>query len=211
MGLRMESEQQIAKPNNDLPEVGIDAVVSYIPADVLSAPPVEIELVHLFDKLRAVKGFVFDVDGVFTNNTVLITEEGDLLRTMNVRDGQVVKWALQAGYQVGIITGGRSEGTKKRLTALGITEYYSGVAEKLPVFQAFLENTGLLSSDVCYMGDDIPDIPVLRKVIVSACPADAVPEVMEICDYISPIPGGNGCVRDILEKVMKLQGKWPEY
>jgi 3-deoxy-D-manno-octulosonate 8-phosphate phosphatase (KDO 8-P phosphatase) len=206
----MASEQQIVK-KNDLPEVGLDAVVSHIPPDITALQPVEIELVHLFDKLRAVKGFVFDVDGVFTNNNILITEAGELLRTMNVRDGQVVKWALQAGYQICVITGGRSEGTKKRLTGLGITEYYSGVSEKLPVFQAFLENSGLLSSDICYMGDDMPDIPVLRKVIVSACPSDSVPEVIEICDYISPLPGGAGCVRDIIEKVMKLQGKWPEY
>lgn len=206
----MASEQQIGKKNIDLPEVGLDAVVSYIPSDVPSLPHVEIELVHLFDKLRSIKGFVFDVDGVFTNNNILITEAGELLRTMNVRDGQVVKWALRAGYEIAIITGGRSEGTKKRLTDLGITEYYSGVTDKLPVFQSFLERSNLLPSEICYMGDDIPDIPVLRKVIVSACPADSVPEVLEICDYISPIAGGGGCVRDIIEKVMKIQGKWPE-
>lgn len=206
----MASEQQVSK-KGDLPEVGLDAIVSYIPSDVKAIAPVEIELVHLFDKLRAVKGFIFDVDGVFTNNNILITEAGELLRTMNVRDGQVVKWALQAGYDICIITGGRSEGTKKRLTELGITEYYSGVKEKLPVFQSFLERSGLLSSEICYMGDDLPDIPVLRRVIVSACPSDSVPEVMEICDYISPIPGGAGCVRDVIEKVMKIQGKWPEY
>lgn len=210
MGIRMASEQQIGQPN-DLPEVGINAVVGFIPPDLSSIPPVEIELVHLFDKLRAVKGFVFDVDGVFTNNTIQVTETGELLRTMNVRDGQTVKWAIEAGYTIGVITGGRSEGTKKRLTDLGITEYYSGIKEKLPAFHSFLERSGLLSSEVCYMGDDLPDLPVMRRVIVSACPADAVPEVIEISDYISPLPGGAGCVRDIIEKVMKIQGKWPEY
>ena len=205
----MAGEQQIV-PKKDLPDVGIDAVVSYIPPDVPSIPPVEIELIHLFDKLRAVKGFIFDVDGVFTDNNILVTEAGELLRTMNVRDGQVVKWALQAGYDICIITGGRSEGVKKRFSDLGVTEYYSGVKEKLPVYQSFLERSNLLSSEICYMGDDIPDIPVLRKVIVSSCPADSVPEVLEICDYISPLKGGAGCVRDIIEKVMKIQGKWPE-
>ena len=205
MGVRMANEQQIGNQEH-LPEVGLQAVVSTIPSDLTVVAPVEIELVHLFDKLRAVKAFVFDVDGVFTNNTIQVTETGELLRTMNVRDGQVVKWAIEAGYYIGVITGGRSEGVKIRLTALGITEYYSGVKDKLPAFQSFL-----LSSDVCYMGDDMPDIPVMRRVIVSACPADGVPEVLEISDYISPLPGGAGCVRDIIEKVMKIQGKWPEY
>lgn len=206
----MASEQQII-PTDDLPAVGIDAVVSFIPPDLSALPPVEIELVHLFDKLRAVKAFVFDVDGVFTNNTILVTEAGELLRTMNVRDGQAVKWAIQAGFQIAVITGGRSEGTKKRLTDLGIEEYYSGIHHKLPAFQSFLDRSGVLSSEVCYMGDDMPDIPVLRRVIVAACPADSVPEVIEIADYVSHLTGGSGCVRDLIEKVMKIQGKWPEY
>lgn len=206
----MANEQQIGNPEH-LPEVGLQAVISLIPADVAVTAPVEIELVHLFDKLRAVKAFVFDVDGVFTNNTIQVTETGELLRTMNVRDGQAVKWAIEAGYYIGVITGGRSEGVKIRLTALGIAEYYSGIKDKLPPFQSFLERTGMLSSDVCYMGDDMPDIPVMRRVIVAACPSDSVPEVIEISDYISPLPGGAGCVRDVIEKVMKIQGKWPEY
>lgn len=210
MGIRMASEQQIGK-QEDLPEVGINAVLVSTPSDIVITAPVEIELVHLFDKLRAVKAFVFDVDGVFTNNTIQVTETGELLRTMNVRDGQAVKWAIEAGYMMGVITGGRSEGAKKRLTDLGIAEYYSGVKEKLPAFHSFLERTGMLSSEVCYMGDDMPDLPVMRRVIVSSCPADSVPEVIEISDYISPLPGGAGCVRDIIEKVMKIQGKWPEY
>ena len=180
----------------------------------LSLPVVEslttVELVHLFDKLRAVRAFVFDVDGILTNNEVLITEAGELLRSMNVRDGQAIKWAIRAGYPVGIITGGRSEGVKKRLTDLGIEEYYSGIAEKLPAFQSFLQRTGKQALEVCYMGDDMPDLPVLRKVVLAACPSDAIPEVLEICDYISPLRGGAGCVRDVIEKVMKLQGKWPE-
>ncbi len=210
MGVRMASEQQII-PAHDLPAVGIDAVVTFIPPDLSALPPVEIELVHLFDKLRAVKAFIFDVDGVFTNNSILVTEAGELLRTMHVRDGQAVKWAIQAGFQIGVITGGRSEGTKKRLTDLGIEEYYSGIKDKLPAFYSFLDRSGILSSEVCYMGDDMPDIPVLRRVIVAACPADSVPEVIEIADYVSHLPGGSGCVRDLIEKVMKIQGKWPEY
>lgn len=173
-------------------------------------PPLEIELVHLFDKMKAVKAFVFDVDGVFTNNDILVSEAGELLRTMHVRDGQAVKWAIRAGYPVGIITGGRSEGIKKRFTDLGIEEYYSGIHDKWETLQAFLKRTNTLVSEVCYMGDDLPDLPVLRKVVLSCCPADAVPDVSDICDYVSPLPGGRGCVREIIEKVMRLQDRWPE-
>jgi 3-deoxy-D-manno-octulosonate 8-phosphate phosphatase (KDO 8-P phosphatase) len=166
------------------------------------------ELVHLFDKFKAVKGFVFDVDGVFTNNEVLITEAGEALRSMNVRDGQAVRWALSAGFKIGVITGGRSEGVKKRLTELGILEYYSGSNDKWPACQSFMQRTGLQAAELCYVGDDMPDIPVLTKVMLSACPADAVPEVIAICDYIAPVKGGDACVRDIIEKVMKVQDLW---
>ncbi len=200
MGIRMESQPKIVRQAGDPEEAGN-----------LPAGPIELELVHLFDKIRAVKAFVFDVDGVLTNNDLLVTEAGELLRTMNIRDGQAIKWAIQAGYQVGIITGGKSEGVKIRLTNLGIEEYYSGAHAKWEPFQAFLKRTNTLVSEVCYMGDDMPDLPVLRKVVLSCCPADAVPEVREICDYSSTLPGGRGCVRDIIEKVMKLQDKWPEY
>ena len=203
----MASEQSVSTVGGWPLAIGNEAPLALSPAQLLTS----VELVHLFDKLRAVRAFVFDVDGILTNNEVLVTEAGELLRSMNVRDGQAIKWAIRAGYPVGIITGGRSEGVKKRLTDLGIEEYYSGIAEKLPAFQSFLQRTGKQALEVCYMGDDLPDLPVMRRVIVSACPADAVPEVIEISDYISPLPGGAGCVRDIIEKVMKIQGKWPEY
>jgi 3-deoxy-D-manno-octulosonate 8-phosphate phosphatase (KDO 8-P phosphatase) len=197
----MESQQQM---NQLVPQDGAERPV---PAPL---PPLEIELVHLFDKMKAVKAFVFDVDGVFTNNDILVSEAGELLRTMHVRDGQAVKWAIRAGYPVGIITGGRSEGVKKRFTDLGIEEYYSGIHDKWETLQAFLKRTNTLVSEVCYMGDDLPDLPVLRKVVLSCCPADAVPDVSDICDYVSPLPGGRGCVREIIEKVMRLQDRWPE-
>jgi 3-deoxy-D-manno-octulosonate 8-phosphate phosphatase (KDO 8-P phosphatase) len=131
---------------------------------------------------------------------------------MNVRDGQALKWAVEAGYPIGIITGGTSEGVKKRFTnQLGITEYYSGVKDKGVAFQAFMQRTGIQSTEICYMGDDLPDLPPLRKSALACCPADAIPEVIAVADYISPRSGGAGCVRDVLEKVLKLQGKWPKY
>ena len=203
----MESRQQINKGGAD----PASALTGELIQATLPAKPVEVELIHLFDKIKAVKAFVFDVDGVLTNNDLLVTESGELLRTMNIRDGQAIKWAVGAGFQVGIITGGKSPGVKKRLTDLGIEEYYSGAQEKWEPFQSFLQRTNTLVSEICYMGDDMPDLPVLRKVGLSCCPADATSEVMEICDYISPVQGGRGCVRDIIEKVLKLQDKWPEY
>jgi 3-deoxy-D-manno-octulosonate 8-phosphate phosphatase (KDO 8-P phosphatase) len=170
-----------------------------------------LELMNIFDKMKAVRAFIFDVDGVLTDNTVLVTEAGELLRTMHVRDGQCIKWAIRAGYPIAIITGGRSEGVKKRLTELGIEEYYSGIGDKMTAFQSFMQRTGIGAHEICYMGDDLPDLPVLRKVLLSCCPGDAMPEIMDICDYVSPLHGGTGCARDIIERVMKLQGKWPEY
>lgn len=170
-----------------------------------------VELVHLFDKMRDIRAFFFDVDGVFTDNSLLITEAGEILRTMNVRDGQAVKWAIRQGFHLVVITGGRSEGVYKRLTSLGIAEIYSGIEDKKSVFQAVLQRLNLRTESVCYMGDDLPDLPVLRKAGLACAPADAVPEVLAVADYISPLKGGQGCVRDLLEKVLKMQDKWIEY
>jgi 3-deoxy-D-manno-octulosonate 8-phosphate phosphatase (KDO 8-P phosphatase) len=192
----MESEQPLNAFEGDRPLLG---------------EPTSLELVNLFDKLTAVKAFLLDVDGVLTDNRLLVTEAGELLRTMHVRDGQAIKWAVQAGYPVAVITGGRSEGVRRRLLDLGVEEYHPGVHDKSEVFLSFLHRTGLNVSEVCYMGDDLPDLPVLRRVLFSCCPADAVPEVLAAVDYVSPRGGGEGCVRDIIEKVMKLQQKWPQF
>ncbi|MCS6929825.1 MAG: HAD-IIIA family hydrolase [Saprospiraceae bacterium] len=168
----------------------------------------QVELIHLFDKFRAVRAFVLDVDGVLTDNRVHLTESGEQLRTMNIRDGHGIRIALQNGYPFCVITGGRSMGVIKRLTILGIEHIYSGVSEKLPVLEQFLEIFRFQPTEVCYMGDDVPDLEVMRKVGLAACPADAIPEVRAVADYISPFMGGSGCVRDLIEKVLKTQGKW---
>lgn len=196
MGVRMEGRQPINPAD---------------PTHALASGTRAVELVHLFDKMRAVRAFFFDVDGVFTDNSLLVTEGGDILRTMNVRDGQAVKWAIQQGFQMVVITGGRSEGVRMRLSTLGIQEIYSGVEDKKSVFQDVLRRLNLRSDSVCYMGDDLPDLPVLRKAGLSCAPADAVPEVLTAVDYVSPLKGGHGCVRDLLEKVLKMQDKWVEY
>ena len=167
-----------------------------------------VELVHLFDKLKAVRAFILDVDGVMTDNIVHVTESGEQLRRMNIRDGLGIKIALKNGFPVCIITGGRSQGVIKRLSGLGVEHIYSGIEDKWPVFVQFLQTFGLKASEICYMGDDLPDLQILRKVGLSACPADSVPEVLNTVDYISPVAGGAGCVRDVVEKVLKSQGKW---
>jgi 3-deoxy-D-manno-octulosonate 8-phosphate phosphatase (KDO 8-P phosphatase) len=169
-----------------------------------------LELVHFLDQLKDVKAFVFDVDGVLTDNRILVNEEGELLRSFHVRDGQGIKYALAADYPVGIITGGRSKGVIKRLTDLGIRFVYSGAADKIPYFQEFLAIHRLVASDVLYIGDDIPDLAIMRQVGLAVCPDDAVPEVRGVADYISPLRGGEGLVRDVIEKVMKVQGTWDQ-
>lgn len=181
-----------------------------IPDSQLPVPTGEasLELVHLFDKFKAVKAFVFDVDGVFTDNKVQVTENGDQLRSMSIRDGLGVKLTLTKGFPICIITGGRSQGVIKRLSGLGIEHIYSGVEDKWPIFQQFLRHFNLKANEICYMGDDLPDLQILQKVGLSACPADAIPEIRNLVDYCSPIVGGSGCVRDVLEKVLKTQDKW---
>lgn len=181
-----------------------------IPADQQSASSAEttVELVHLFDKFKTVRAFILDVDGVLTDNSVHVTESGEQLRRMNIRDGLGLKIALKNGFPVCIITGGRSQGTIKRLSGLGIEHIYSGVEDKWPVFQQFLSAFNLKANEICYMGDDLPDLQILQKVGLATCPADAVAEIRMTVDYISPLAGGSGCVRDVVEKVLKVQDKW---
>jgi 3-deoxy-D-manno-octulosonate 8-phosphate phosphatase (KDO 8-P phosphatase) len=160
---------------------------------------------QLFNQITT---FVFDVDGVFTNSEVLVMENGDLLRTMNTRDGQAVKIALEAGYNMAIITKGFSTGVRKRFDLLGIEHIYDKVNNKTEALADLMIKLSIQQDEILYMGDDIPDIQVLGQVGVSSCPHDAVPEVMQKVQYISAFKGGNGCVRDVIEKVMKIQGKW---
>ena len=160
------------------------------------------------EKFSEISTFFFDIDGVFTNNTLLITDEGAFLRSMNVRDGYAVKQAIRAGYQVVVITGGSSPGVQSRLKGLGIEHIYSGKEQKLEVFDRVVAEMDLSPSEILYLGDDLPDYPVMRKVGLPCCPADAVPEILGLSKYISPYRGGEGCVRDVIEKVMRLKGQW---
>lgn len=161
-------------------------------------------------KLHQIKAFAFDVDGVLTDGTFISTLDGDLLRTFYAKDGFGMRSALKNGYKLAIITGGNSKSISNRFLTAGIQEddIYQGTIDKAPNFHHFCQKYGLLPSEVAYIGDDIPDIPILKICGVAACPADAAQEVKNVCDYISPLNGGHGCAREIIEQVMKVQGKW---
>ena len=158
---------------------------------------------------RDIDTFIFDVDGVLTNSDLLVTEEGELLRTMHTRDGYAMKAAINNGYNLIIITGGGSKGVTKRLQGLGVKHIHSKVKDKLKVFTQITEELSINPTKVLYMGDDLVDFHVMKEVAIPACPADAAPEIVAISKYISPIIGGKGCARDVIEKVMKLHNKWP--
>ncbi|MDP4710382.1 MAG: HAD-IIIA family hydrolase [Saprospiraceae bacterium] len=160
------------------------------------------------EKFAEISTFFFDIDGVFTNNTLLITDQGEFLRSMNVRDGYAVKRAIRAGYQIVVITGGSSSGVQSRLQGLGIEHIYMGKEQKLEVFDRLVVEMDLEPGEILYLGDDLPDYPVMRKVGLPCCPADAVPEIMGLSKYVSPYKGGEGCVRDVIEKVMRIRGEW---
>lgn len=160
--------------------------------------------------LYKIKAFIFDVDGVFTDGGILCMPDGDLLRTHNAKDGYAVRSAVEAGYIVGIISGGRSQTIAFRMTQLGAKpeDVYIGKHHKISCLQEIMERYSLNSDQIVYMGDDIPDIAPMRAVGLPCCPSDAVQEVKEISLFISEKKGGDGCVRDIIEQVMKVQGTW---
>ncbi len=159
-------------------------------------------------RLNSISCFVFDIDGVLTNGSLVITEEGNMLRTMHIRDGFALKAAAENGYHIFIISGSSSDGVRIRLNRLGISEVHMKVEDKSKQLDELLSKYKITHSQVLYMGDDVPDLQVLKTVGIATCPADAMPEIKKECIYISEKPGGHGCVRDVIEQVMRLQGKW---
>ena len=161
-----------------------------------------------FSKFRKVDTFIFDVDGVLTDRGLMITEEGEFLRKMNVRDGAAIKIALKNGFRVAIITKGNSIGVRDRLEFLGADPVFDNVRNKAETLKDLVQNHGINPKTSLYMGDDLADIIVFDKVLLCACPKNAAPEVIKKAEFISPIEGGDGCVRDIVERVLRVQGKW---
>ncbi len=160
------------------------------------------------ERLKNIKAFVFDVDGVLSTSIVNILPDGELGRTANVKDGYAIVHALKKGFYIGIISGGKSEWVVNRFKALGVKDVYINSQDKMHDFNDFIVKRQLQSSEILYMGDDIPDIKVMKHCGVSTCPADAVEEVKAVSLYISSHKGGEGCVRDIISQTLKTQNKW---
>ena len=162
-------------------------------------------VLSLFEK---VKVFVFDIDGVLTDSMLHVQESGELLRRMNIKDGYALQLAVKKGYKVWIISGGHSNASKRRLNNLGVMDVFIGVEDKLGKLNEMIEASGISPENVLFMGDDMPDIPSMKSCALATCPNDAAVEVCNISQYISPLKGGMGCVRDVIEKVLKINGHW---
>jgi 3-deoxy-D-manno-octulosonate 8-phosphate phosphatase (KDO 8-P phosphatase) len=162
----------------------------------------------LLNQFKQVKCFGFDVDGVLTDGSLLLMEDGQMARTMNTKDGYALQLAVKKGYPIIVISGGGNEGVIQRLNKLGITDIYINAKNKQGVLSEYLQAKGLLSADVLFMGDDIPDYDAMKSSGLPCCPADAVPEIKSISKYIADLGGGKGCVREVIEKVLKLNGHW---
>ena len=159
------------------------------------------------EKLPKITTFIFDVDGVLTTGEVILLD-GKVIRITNSKDGYALQYAAKMGYRIIIITGGHSVDVKERLLGLGVTEVFLSSHDKIKIYQDCKEKYGLVDEEVLYMGDDIPDYNVMREVGIATCPQDAAVEIKDICHYQSPLAGGKGCVRDIIEQTLRVQEKW---
>lgn len=163
---------------------------------------------HILSRFKMIRTFIFDMDGVLTDGSVLVDHNNNWLRQMNIRDGYALQLAASEGFGIVVISGSDSPHVRDRLHKLGVTEVFMKVKNKEQFLRDFAKERKLDLSEVLFMGDDIPDYFCLKLAGVGACPADGASEIKEIASYISPYPGGKGCVRDVIEKVMKLNHKW---
>ena len=162
----------------------------------------------VLEKFKLIKTFVFDVDGVLTDGTLLILNDGQMARHMNIKDGYALQLAVKKGYRVVIISGGTSDAVQERLQKLGITDCFLKIDNKKEKLVEYVAEHELSWEEILFMGDDIPDYVPMQLTGLPCCPADAVAEIKQISHYISPVQGGKGCARDVIEKVLKLNGHW---
>jgi 3-deoxy-D-manno-octulosonate 8-phosphate phosphatase (KDO 8-P phosphatase) len=162
----------------------------------------------ILDRFKQITTFVFDLDGVLTDGALFVFPDGQFIRRMHIKDGFALQLAIKKGYRVLIISGSQSEPVTTRLNKLGVQEVYMNITDKKKKLQEYMKQHGLQQSEILFMGDDIPDYEVMQAVGMSCCPADAATEIRETAVYISPVPGGQGCVRDVIEKVLKLNDHW---
>lgn len=158
--------------------------------------------------LTKITTLIFDIDGVLTNNTVFVNDKGEMLRNLHSKDGYALQLAIKKGYKIVIISGGNNEPVKKVLERAGIQHIFIRQHDKLQCYKDLLAEHSLSDEQIMYMGDDLPDWEVMKRVGVAACPNDAATEIKEICQYISDKKGGEGCVRDIIEQIMRVQQTW---
>ncbi|MDR0543920.1 MAG: HAD hydrolase family protein [Odoribacteraceae bacterium] len=160
------------------------------------------------DDLKRISVFIFDMDGVFSRQEMNVTPRGELTRTACARDGYAVMYCIRKGYTVCVISGGSAPGARERFERLGVEDIYMDVENKLVALDDFIRRRGVNLENVMYMGDDIPDYNAMKRVGIPVCPADACEEIKEISRYISDMPGGSGCVRDVIAQVLKARGDW---
>ena len=164
----------------------------------------------MLERFKPITAFVFDVDGVLTDGSLLVLPGGVMARRMNIKDGYALQLAVKKGYKVAVISGGNSDEVNERLNKLGVEHVWMKVENKVEVLKAFMHNHNINSTQLLYMGDDIPDIKAMDLAGLPCCPADAAQEIRKKSLYVSRLKGGEGCVRDVIEKVMRLRGDWNE-
>jgi 3-deoxy-D-manno-octulosonate 8-phosphate phosphatase (KDO 8-P phosphatase) len=164
--------------------------------------------VNILALFKGITTFVFDVDGVLTDGNLLVMPNGLMARRMNIKDGYALQLAVKHGYNVIVISGGKSPEVKERLNKLGVVRVWMQVEDKKMILENFMRENNLHQSEVLFMGDDIPDYDAMNHSGLPCCPADAANEIKQVSKYISPLPGGSGCARDVIEKAMKLRGDW---
>lgn len=158
--------------------------------------------------LTRIKALAFDVDGVLSADVIPLHPSGEPMRTVNIKDGYAIQLAVKKGLHIAIITGGRTDAVRKRFAGLGVSDLYLGSAIKIHDYRDFRDKHGLADEEILYMGDDVPDMEVMRECGLPCCPKDAAPEVKAVARYISYADGGYGCGRDVVEQVLKAQDKW---
>lgn len=158
--------------------------------------------------LKKIKALIFDIDGVLSAETITLHPSGDPLRTVNIKDGYAIQFAVKCGLHVAILSGAHTESLRKRYEGLGVKDVFLKAAVKIKVYEDFLSKYGLKDEEVLYMGDDIPDLEVMHRCGCPCCPADAAPEIIDASIYVSTRNGGYGCGRDVIEQVLRAQGQW---
>lgn len=160
--------------------------------------------------LRKIKAIIFDVDGVLSAETITLHPNGEPMRTVNIKDGYAIQLAMKQGLRIVILTGGKTQSIRTRYENLGVEDIFMGCAVKIKVYDEFIANYGYTDEEVMYMGDDIPDYEIMKRVGCPVCPKDACSDIKDLSLYVSHLDGGYGCGRDVIEQVLRAQGKWLE-